>query len=43
MAQAYPQAMEKLRLYGWIVETDERIALNRRGLDLQNEALDLFM
>jgi len=43
MAQVYPEAMEKLRARGWVEETEERIALNKLGLDLQNEALDLFM
>ena len=43
MAQVYPEAMEKLRARGWVEETEERIALNKLGLDLQNEALDFFM
>jgi len=43
MAQVYPEAMEKLRARGWVEETEERIALNKQGLDLQNEALDFFM
>lgn len=43
MAEVFPEAMGKLRERGWAVETPERIALNRKGLDLQNEALDFFM
>ncbi|MEN6594734.1 MAG: radical SAM family heme chaperone HemW [Clostridiaceae bacterium] len=42
MAEAYPEAMERLRKRGWVEETQAYIALNRRGLDLQNEALDFF-
>ncbi|HWQ06398.1 MAG TPA: radical SAM family heme chaperone HemW [Feifaniaceae bacterium] len=42
MAEAYPDAMERLRKRGWVEETQAYIALNRRGLDLQNEALDFF-
>jgi oxygen-independent coproporphyrinogen-3 oxidase len=40
---AYPYAMEQLRTRGWMRETDESIALNRKGLDLQNEALGFFL
>ena len=43
MAEAYPKAMELLQKRGWVVETDDAIALNRKGLDLQNEALGFFM
>ncbi len=43
VAQAYPAAMELLRLRGWVIETEGFIALNRKGLDLQNEALGFFM
>jgi len=43
VTDAYPYAMEQLRKRGWIVETDQSIALNRKGLDLQNEALGFFM
>ncbi len=43
VAEAYPLAMEKLRKRGWVIETEHTIALNRKGLDLQNEALGFFM
>lgn len=43
MAEAYLDAMERLRKRGWVVETPERVLLNRRGLDLQNEAAGLFL
>lgn len=43
MASAYASAMERLRARGWVIETPERIALNKAGLDLQNEALQYFM
>jgi oxygen-independent coproporphyrinogen-3 oxidase len=43
VAEAYPYAMEQLKKRDWLIETDERIALNRKGLDLQNEALGFFM
>lgn len=43
VADAYPRAMEQLRKRGWITETERSIALNRKGLDLQNEALGFFM
>jgi len=42
-AEAYPVAMERLRKRGWVVENETQIALNRKGLDLQNEALGFFM
>ena len=43
MAEAYPSAMEQLRIRGWVTETDANIALNRKGLDMQNRALQFFM
>ena len=43
VVEAYPLAMEKLRKRGWVIETEGAIALNSKGLDLQNEALGFFM
>lgn len=43
IADAYPTALEKLRNRGWVDETPEWIALNQKGLDLQNAALQFFM
>lgn len=43
LVEAFPRAMASLRTRGWVVETEEAVALNRRGLDLQNEALGLFL
>ena len=43
LVEAFPLAMDLLRKRGWVVETEETVALNRRGLDLQNEALGFFM
>lgn len=43
LVEAFPLAMASLRKRGWAVETEESVALNRRGLDLQNEALGFFM
>lgn len=43
VVEAYPLAMEKLRKRSWVIETENAIALNRKGLDLQNEALGFFM
>ncbi len=43
VADAYPSAMERLRSRNWVVETEKSIALNKTGLDLQNEALGYFM
>ena len=43
MAIVYPEAMERLRSRGWVEESETHIALNRRGLDLQNEALGYFL
>lgn len=43
MADAYPTAMERLRTRGWVTESGTHIALNSRGLDMQNSALQFFM
>ncbi len=43
MADAFADAMEQLRKRGWVEETQMSIALNRKGLDLQNEALGFFL
>jgi len=43
MANVYPEAMEQLRSRGWVEESEAYIALNRQGLDLQNEALGYFL
>lgn len=43
MADAFSDAMAQLRARGWVTETDGAIALNRKGLDLQNDALQLFL
>ncbi len=43
VVEAYPLAMEKLRKRSWVIETENAIVLNRKGLDLQNEALGFFM
>ena len=43
MAIVYPEAMKRLRERGWVEESDTHIALNRQGLDLQNEALGYFL
>lgn len=43
MAEAYPNAMEKLTARDWVIVTPERIALNKKGLDMQNAALQFFM
>jgi oxygen-independent coproporphyrinogen III oxidase len=43
MADAFPDAMERLRKRGWAVESEGFIALNKKGLDLQNEALGFFL
>lgn len=43
ITEAYPVAMDALRKRGWVEETPDRIFLNRKGLDLQNEALQFFM
>jgi len=41
--EAYPDAMDRLRERGWVTENEGFIALNCKGLDLQNEALGFFM
>lgn len=43
VVEAFPRAMESLRKRGWVIETEGSVALSRRGLDLQNEALDFFL
>ena len=43
VVEAYPKAMNSLRSRGWVEETEAFVALNRKGLDLQNEALGFFM
>lgn len=43
VVEAYPYAMEQLQKRNWITLTEESLALNRKGLDLQNEALGFFM
>ncbi len=43
VTEAYSDALEQLRKRAWVIETDNAIALNRKGLDLQNEALGFFM
>ncbi len=43
VVEAYPKAMESLRSRGWVEESKHFLALNRKGLDLQNEALGFFM
>ena len=43
VAEAYPDGFERLRKRDWLIETDAFLALNRKGLDLQNEALSFFM
>jgi oxygen-independent coproporphyrinogen-3 oxidase len=43
VVEAYPSAMERLCARGWALESEAFLALNRKGLDLQNEALSFFM
>ncbi|MCE5189646.1 MAG: radical SAM family heme chaperone HemW [Eubacteriales bacterium] len=43
VVEAFPRAVESLRKRGWVVESEGFLALNRRGLDLQNEALGFFL
>ena len=43
LTEAYPAGMEAIRRRGWVSEDKGFIALNRKGLDLQNEALQFFM
>ena len=40
---AYSLAIDPLKKRGWLTENEDSIALNRRGLDMQNEALGYFM
>ena len=42
IVEAFPRAMDNLRSRDWVIESPDYIALNRRGLDLQNEALGFF-
>jgi oxygen-independent coproporphyrinogen-3 oxidase len=39
----YSPAVSELELEGWLEVTEERMFLNRRGMDFQNEALLKFM
>lgn len=43
LSDAYPDALAELSRRGWLTETESRLALTKRGLDLQNAALALFM
>ena len=43
MADAYPTAMEKLAQRDWLSSNETHIALNDKGLDMQNSALQFFM
>ena len=43
VVEAFPRAMESLRKCDWVSESADFVALNRRGLDMQNEALGFFM
>ncbi len=43
ISEAYPEACRRLAESGWLAETDARFALNDKGLDLQNAALQYFM
>lgn len=43
MADAYPSAMEKLINRDWVETSQTHIALNGKGLDMQNSALQFFM
>ncbi len=43
IAEAFPAAVEGLRKRGWLCESEDFFALNSKGLDLQNEALQQFM
>ena len=43
MTDAFADAMAQLRKRGWVEESETSIALNRKGLDLQNEALGFFL
>lgn len=41
--EAYPRALEELRVRGWLLESETHIALTKCGLDMQNAALQFFM
>ncbi len=43
VTKAYPSAVETLKKRGWLALSDTHLALNRRGLDMQSEAVQLFM
>ncbi len=43
VVEAFPRAVESLKKRDWVMETPDFFALNRRGLDLQNEALGFFL
>jgi len=43
IVEAYAYAFEQLRKRGWLLEAEDRVALNRKGLDFQNEALGFFL
>lgn len=43
IVEAYGYAVDQLQKRGWLDETEGYLALNRKGLDLQNEALGFFM
>ena len=43
VVEAFPRAMDSLKKRDWVLETPDFVALNRRGLDLQNEALGFFL
>lgn len=43
IVEAYAYAFDQLRKRGWLIEAEDRVALNRKGLDFQNEALGFFM
>jgi len=43
VVEAFPRAVDSLKKRDWVVETPDYITLNRRGLDLQNEALGFFL
>ena len=43
VVEAFPRAMESLHKRDWVSESADFVALNRRGLDMQNEALGFFL
>ncbi|HWQ96613.1 MAG TPA: radical SAM family heme chaperone HemW [Clostridia bacterium] len=43
IVEAYGYAVDQLQKRGWLDEMEGYISLNRKGLDLQNEALGFFM